>query len=483
MPYNYLRVHKKSFILLLYLIFSTSNLNAGTFGSHEFGVKLLGFYEYDEPSGFMHLRAGVGEKDDRPKAGYGLTYTFNKSFILNDLLTEFEFDNSFKKYEQDYWSAATGILKGTDVEIYNTRLLYGISASDKMMFKSGFGYRHLYHFWQNMFSTTNNWGYDREQEYYYIPFIAELKMPIPEINLNGTLKVEFDHIFNGNLTSYAAYQGEEDRGSHNDDGYIWKVSYKVTNDNNISFEPYYLFMSVEESEIGIFPSTSWQEPSNLTKEYGLNIKKAFGDRGMTSEDNHKRILEDDKYYFGIEALYTEVDIGYSQLTGTSKIDEKDRGYSIITGMKILEEPKFGLNARVAFNQFGKARFGCNTNDTFVTDGKLYHGRFAPGTTITCNVDNLDHTVETYSTTIGILPYYNLGNFYLNANAGFNRWDQAFLEHGKGVSNLSYDYTGIDFYHGFGLGANIGNFTFELAKLNYNMHYDAESLNAAIKYNF
>ena len=99
-------MHKKSFILLLYLIFSTSNLNAGTFGSHEFGVKLLGFYEYDEPSGFMHLRAGVGEKDDRPKAGYGLTYTFNKSFILNDLLTEFEFDNSLKNMNK-----ITGVLQ------------------------------------------------------------------------------------------------------------------------------------------------------------------------------------------------------------------------------------------------------------------------------------------------------------------------------------------------------------------------------------
>ena len=470
----------KKFILLLYLIFFTSNLNAETSGTHEFGVKLLGFYEYDEPR-FMHLRAGMSETDK--EQNYGLTYTFGKSFLVNDYLTEFEFDNSYKKYNQSYWSNSSGNLYGTEVEIYDSRLLYGIQLSDTMKFKSGIGYRYLYHYWQDMNTSTGNWGYDREQEYTYIPIIAEFKMPISEINLDGTLKVEFDQIFNGNLTSYKGYKGgtNTDVGNQNDDGYIWNISYEFTNNNNVIFEPYYTFMSVEESNVANTPAGTWQEPSNYTKEFGLNIKKTFGDRGLSSEDNHKRILENDQYYFGIEALYSKIDSGFYAPTVNTDIDETDIGYSISTGMKILEEEQFGLNLEVAFNQFGKAITRCDTNDTFKTDGRFARGLYSRGTTLTCTADDVDWTIESHSTSIGIVPYYTVGNFYINANVGLNRWDQNEVESVGGSSNAAYDYSGVDFYYGFGVGATKDNFTFELAQLKHEMHYDTESLIASIKY--
>jgi len=465
----------KKFILFLYLIFFTSNLNAETSGSHEFGVKLLGFYEYDEPR-LMHLRSGMSETDK--EKNFGLTYTFNKSFLLNDYLTEFEFDNSVQFFKQNYWSNSSGNMEDIDVEVFNTRLLYGIAVSDKLMIKTGLGYRYLYHYWQDRLSSTGNWGYDREQDYTYIPILAELKMPIPELDLDGTLKVEFDHIIEGNNTSYMAFKGgaNTDKEFKNDDGYTWKVSYKFDH-SGISYEPYYEFMSVEGSDV---VSGSY-EPSNYTKEYGLNIKKTFGDRGLSSEDKHKRILENDQYYFGIEALYSKIDSGFYAPTANTHIDETDYGYSINTGMKILEEAPFGLDLEVAFNQFGKAITRCDTNDTFKIDGRFARGYYSPGTTLTCNSDDVDWTIESFSTSVGIVPYYTVGNFYINANIGLNRWDQSELESVGGSSNAAYDFSGVDFYYGFGVGATKDNFTFELAQLKHEMHYDAESLVASIKY--
>jgi hypothetical protein len=93
-------------------------------------------------------------------------------------------------------------MKDIDTEIYNLRALYGVQLSEKLMLKSGLGYRNLYHFWQDRQSTTGAYGYDREQDYTYIPIIAELKMPIPELNLDGKLNLEFDQIIEGNNTSY-----------------------------------------------------------------------------------------------------------------------------------------------------------------------------------------------------------------------------------------------------------------------------------------
>ena len=111
----------------------------------------------------MHLRAGIDEED--PEKNLGILYNYKNSFLLNDYLTEFEFDNSFQFITQNYWSNGTGTMEDTDVEIYNGRLLYGIRASEKLMMKTGLGYRHLFHFWENRQSTTGHWGYNREQDY------------------------------------------------------------------------------------------------------------------------------------------------------------------------------------------------------------------------------------------------------------------------------------------------------------------------------
>ena len=42
----------------------------------------------------------------------------------------------------------------------------------------------------------------------HVPIIAELQMPIPELNLDGKLNLEYDVVLQGNNISYNAYRGE-----------------------------------------------------------------------------------------------------------------------------------------------------------------------------------------------------------------------------------------------------------------------------------
>ena len=163
------------------------------------------------------------------------------------------------------------------------------------MLKSGFGYRYLYHYWQDRQTSTGAFGYDREQDYTYLPILAELKMPIPEYNLDGKLKLEYDIILQGNNTSYKAYLGgsNTDAKFENNNGYIWKVSYKGER-NGINFEPYYEFMNIDNSII----KDGFLEPANTTKEIGLRLTKVFNSERVSAPD-YKKLLENDNFYFGV----------------------------------------------------------------------------------------------------------------------------------------------------------------------------------------
>jgi hypothetical protein len=352
------------------------------------------------------------------------------------------------------------------------------------MVKSGLGYRHLYHFWQNRRSTTGHYGYDREQDYTYIPIIAELKMQIPELNLDGKLNLEFDQIIEGNNTSYQAYLGSsyKDLEFKNSDGYIWKVSYEGKR-GDLTFEPYYEFMRVDDSTV----ASSSHEPANTTKEIGLKITKAFNSQ-RTAASDFKEVIGNDDYYFGIQLLKSEVETGMYAPTGTAKINEDDYGYSIVSGMKVLDEIINGqpikLDVELAYNQFGEAVQSCNNGDTTKTDGRYRNGLYNAGTTLTCTQNNNDVIIESYSTTLGIKPSIDLSNgAFVNANLGFNRWNQSEHDVVSGTNNAGTNYDGYDTYYGLGLGINTDNLTLSAEYLKHDMYYDAETISASLKYNF
>ena len=470
------------FFLFIIIILHQASLSAAELGAkHEYGLSFLGSYEYEEPK-LMHLRSGSQATDDELE-NLGFLYNYKNAFIADSYLNEFEFDASYQFLTQTYWSNGTGTMKDIDTEIYNLRALYGIQLSDKLMVKSGLGYRHLYHFWQNRISSTGHYGYDREQDYTYIPIIAELKMPIPELNLDGKLNIEFDQIIEGNNTSYLGYLGGayRDLSFKNSDGYAWKVSYEGKR-NDFTFEPYYEFMHIDDSTV----TSGSHEPANTTKEIGLKITKAFNSQ-RTAASDFKEVIENDDYYFGIRLLKSEVETGMYAPTGTAKIDEDDYGYSIVSGMRVLDEingQPIKLDVEVAYNQFGESVQSCNNGDTIKTDGRYRNGLYSAGTTLTCNQNNNDLIIESYSTTLGIKPSIDLSNgVFVNANLGLNRWNQSEHDVVPGTNNAGTNYDGYDTYYGLGLGINTDNLTLSVEYLKHDMYYDAKSISASLKYNF
>ncbi len=210
----------KIILVIISLLFTYSNLKAEEeLGSqHTVGLGFLLAYEYSEPH-FMHLRGGIIAEDNEYE-NIELLYNFKNSFIVNGYLSAIEFDSRYQFQTQSYWQNSPGTMTNIDVEIYNLRALYGVKLSNKFELKSGIGYRHLFHHWKNRVTTTGGKGYDREQDYTYIPIIAELKTEI------GKLKIEFDHVIDGTNTSYLSQSSASsvDTDFKNDNGFIFKKS-------------------------------------------------------------------------------------------------------------------------------------------------------------------------------------------------------------------------------------------------------------------
>ena len=149
------------------ITFQTQLKAAEELGSqHTVGLGFILDYEYSEPY-LMHLRAGQSATADE-YANIGILYNYKNAFLTNGYLSELELDVSFQFLTTTYWSNSTGNNTSEDVSIYNFKALYGIQLSDKLMLKSGLGYRYLYHFWENSKSSTGHSGYDREQFYRHL---------------------------------------------------------------------------------------------------------------------------------------------------------------------------------------------------------------------------------------------------------------------------------------------------------------------------
>tara|TARA_B100000787_G_scaffold34373_1_gene23766 strand:- start:246 stop:1673 length:1428 start_codon:yes stop_codon:yes gene_type:complete len=471
---------KTIFASLLIIIIHQINLSAAELGTkQEYGLSFLGSYDYEEPK-LMHLRSG-SQADADQLHNLGILYSHKNAYLYNGYLTEFEFDSSYQRLTQTYWSNGTGTMDDIHTDIYNLRALYGVQLSEKLMLKSGLGHRNLFHKWSKRYSSTGHYGYDRHQYYNYIPIIAELDLPIPELNIDGRLTVEFDHIFEGNNTSYQAWAGgtNKDKEFENNDGYMWKTSFEARM-GSLTFEPYYEFMSVQASGV----TAGSYEPSNTTKEFGLNVKKEFNSNNRTATNDYKKLVSNDEFYFGTQILLSEVESGFNTTTGTGRIDESDTGYSIVSGIKILDATNnlpIRLDVEAAFNQFGESKFSCNNGDTVKTDGRYQTG-YDSGDTLTCSA-TVDVVIESYSTSIGIKPSFEIyENLSVNANLGMHRWDQSELTVSAG-SATAYDYDGIDSYKGIGLSYNSNNISLAIEYLEHNMYYGAESMAGSIKYNF
>jgi len=359
-----------------------------------------------------------------------------------------------------------------EVQIINTRLLYGLQVSDKMMLKTGLGKRWLDHQWHGMKTTTGAVGYDREQQYEYLAFIAEINAPIADIN--GKLKIEYDNIFYGhNLSAGSTYNNYS-----NDDGYIWKTSYKFPF-QDFYLEPYYEFMSIEESSITV---AGTQEPSNFTREYGLKLSKKFGEDSLSAVADNERLLQgSDKFYIGLDYFQSDIDIGIT-LTSGGSLDEKEDGFTIASGLEINDF----LNLEVGFTEFGEVMQKGNSGDTFTVDGRFKHGLYASGTSVQWLVNDIRNVIQSRTGSLAVKPKFDLGNgIFATADLGVHRWTQTESTRRitPAVNYAKYNYSGWDTFYGIGAGIKKDNFELSVNYKDYDMYYDAEIIGASLKYNF
>ena len=459
------------FIVANAFLLSYANADDKIGMTNELGLQVTGYYDYNEPE-FMHNESNL---QDYWLDNFGLVYNFKNSFVLNDFLTELEFDSDFRRIKYDYWSTRTGTLNDVENFVYNIRGLYGVQLTDKLMLKSGFGYRYLLDQDDGRLTTTGAAGYDRIQEYKYIPIIAELIAPIGSIN--GKLKLEYDHVFWGENESKLSAGTKKFR---NDDGYMVKASYQIPYEG-FYLEPYYEFQSIEESTV----TASSQEPSNTTDEFGIKLTKKFGDDKLTSISKAKRIANmSDNYYFGFGLMETEVVSGLSALTGTAALDEKDWGQKLFAGINLNEN----LDLEFAFNKFGETIMSCNSGDTFVTDGKINGGANASGASLTCGANNRSTNIHSNSVSAAIKPKFDVAitndlDVSVFGTIGVTQWDQSETLLTVGSSTSMYDYSGHDPFYGIGVTAQQNALSFSFEYQEYEMYYDAKAIVASISYKF
>ena len=460
-------------------LFSYANTDDQVGITHEFGFQITGFYSYDEPH-FMHTRSKlVDQIKDESKSlqNFGFVYNFKKSILFNQYLGEFELDADYRHTQHDYWSNATGTATNIENHIYNLRTMYGFQLTDKLMLKSGLGWRSLKHPWGGIKTTTGANGYDRIQEYRYVPFLAEIKMPISSID--GELKLEYDHVFYGyNSSEQGHLSGNRDLNFRNDDGYMVKAAYKIPYES-IYLEPYYEFHSIEVSNTDTDGNA---EPSNTTKEYGIKLTKKFGELTTIPKAKRKNISDD--YYFGFGLMETEVESGMSALTGTATQKERDLGKKLFAGINLHEN----LDLEFAFNRFGQTRLSCNSGDQFVTDGRYNRAANPNDTLLNCGADN--RSINIRSNSVAAVIKAKSEDVIINDHAinifvilGATRWDQSETTKTTGVSTLMNDYNGISKTHGVGASVQKNDLNFSFEYQIYEMYYDAESLGASISYKF
>lgn len=228
----------------------------------------LSSYKYEEP-GIMSLTGG--------KIGVDLRLA---KVLSDEWNIRGEFRNAFGTV--DYDSNSTGSASGNWDQYIEARFLVGKDwVFNKVALSpyTGAGYRYLYNDGRGN-TSTSNWGYRRESNYYYWPVGIILRFAIGgQARLVNTL--EYDHLLKGKQISRLSDggQGDSDLTNKQTKGYGLKLSVNYEKDN-WAIGPFVHYWNIGQSDYVPWITNGTQngwgyEPKNNTVEIGFKASKQF----------------------------------------------------------------------------------------------------------------------------------------------------------------------------------------------------------------
>jgi len=183
----------------------------------------------------------------------------------------------------DYTSNSSGAIDNIDDYMLEFRGIggYDFYASENSVITPylGFGYRYLNDDMGGKISTTGAHGYEREITYFYIPLGIDVYNEFHD-DWAVKLRLEYDAFIEGDVKSHlGSVPGHYDIENKQRKGYgargsialIRKFKYV-----NLVIEPFARFWSIANSKVTTDPGgTSWIEPKNNSREFGINISAAY----------------------------------------------------------------------------------------------------------------------------------------------------------------------------------------------------------------
>lgn len=260
-------------------------------------------YNYREPNFFKPTQGTHDVKlTGQTYGAHGEKTWFVDSFSEGDFL---RLDGNFQWGKFDY--SGSGTMDSEPNRIFDTRIVYGADEQMKsgvLTSYIGLGYRYLYDDGRGL-TTTMARGYQREQQYLYMPFGFSYKM------LQGGKRISWNaeagvllagrnttHLSDANGAPDPSLQPQPpalkitnivvpDIMSKQQNGYEIRLSATITQ-NAWEFGPYLQYWKINNSETKIFTETvqtsdnkwtsytfSGREPSNTTVDIGFKVDRHF----------------------------------------------------------------------------------------------------------------------------------------------------------------------------------------------------------------
>lgn len=242
---------------------------------HTFGISYDVYSaKYKEPS--------VMEQKG-PFFGYSGSYAYRPrpgDFLYFKGLNFYELQGQWADGDMDY-SYAAGSLDDKHNVTYEARALAGADyAPDekaRLTPYSGLGYRYLRDESEGRRATSGAWGYDRHQEYYYLPLGVNVDFHTRPILFGFNL--EFDYMFWGHNISETGYlPGYTDLKFTQRRGFGLRASVKLAKNFklvNVFAQPFWRRWDIRSSSISDDRGTPSHEPENKTDEIGLKLGLEF----------------------------------------------------------------------------------------------------------------------------------------------------------------------------------------------------------------